>query len=1201
MIRVLGPKWLVLLLFLSKVSSGQDKAYPVLLDDGPIYLEENIVIDNKGKLASDIINGQVYRLIQFNTTPSLSVHEQLTSLGISLDEYIPKNAFVARIPAHLLPEQLIDLGVRSSIELPISMKFLSRIKNEYTLPADNKKGVASVVIKIHSGIDLAVAMAKISTLINVELIVSHSNLIYGTVKNRDFNKLSNNKYVRYIDLAPEPGLPEHDFGRTLHRVNRLQQSSIGRSYDGTGVGICVNDDGYVGPHIDFQGRTEQSDVATDFTGTHGDMVAGILGGAGNLDPTMRGMAPGSFIHVRQYDGTLPNTVTLHQNDQVMIFNSSYGNGCNAGYTALTEQVDNEVFNNPSLIQVFSCGNSGGSDCGYGAGGSFGNITGGHKIGKNVIATANLNESDNLESSSSRGPSADGRLKPDLAANGIGQLSTDPNNVYSPGGGTSAASPGIAGVTALLYQAYRELNGGNNPNSGLIKACMLNTAEDLGNPGPDYSFGWGRVNADKAVTVLEQGNFILDSVIHGDVNTHVLSVPAGVEEIRVMLYWMENAASPSSSVVLINDLDMTVEDPGAAIYLPLVLDPTSNVASLSANAAPGRDSLNNMEQVRIVSGSAGNYMVHVSGFSVPFGSQKYYLTWEFVQDEIIVTYPSGGESLIAGEQDFIRWDAHDVSGDFSIEVSIDNGATYSLLSSTVPGSIRTYQWTVPNGLSERALIRVSRGSLLATSISNFVISETPQNIILDWVCADSLKLSWTAIAGVSEYEVSQLGVEYMDSITRTSVNSAVIHGHVFSEEDWFSVKAILPNGGEGQRANAIQKVPGIFNCALQYNIEVSSIESPMQGTVFDCHDVGNTPVIIKVSNVGLDAVADVPVSFQLNGGAIVSEIIMDSLQPGTDTVFVFTTNANLSAVGMHNLIAWTGHPLDQFFGDDTLAVNTAVDAGSTISGAWMQDFDDFTACGSLNDCGVTICSLGSDWKNENNSTVDDIDWRTDNNGTPSGSTGPDFDHTLGNSLGNYLFTEASGGCSNQVATLLSPCIDLNSVGPSYLSFWFHMSGADMGSLHVDVFDGVQYDLDVWTISGDQGDSWRHTLLDLANYQGQVINIRFRGVTGMDYQSDIALDDIGLESAFNIPVNNLISFQIFPNPVDEKLLVSFAGIDNKEALLTIYDVLGKRVLTEKLSPLTNTHEINSTNFPEGSYVVAITSQQQMLAIEQFIIMH
>ena len=1201
MIRVSELKWLFLLLFLSKTSLGQDKAYSVLLDDGPVYLEEKIIIDNKDKLTSDIINGQVYRLIQFNVIPSTPIHEKLKSLGISLIEYIPQNAFVASIPAHLLPDQLFDLGVRSSIELPHSMKFLSRIKNESTLRMENKKGVASVVIKIHSGIDLAVAIAKISTLINVEYIVSHSSLIYGSVKNRDLNKLSNNKYVRYIDLAPEPGLPEHDFGRTLHRVNRLQQTAMGRNYDGTGVAVCVNDDGYVGPHIDFEGRTEQSDVSADFTGTHGDMVAGILGGAGNLDPTMRGMAPGSFIHVRQYDGVLPNTVSLHQNDQVMIFNSSYGNGCNAGYTALTEQVDNEVFSNPSLIQVFSCGNSGGSDCGFGVGGSFGNITGGHKIGKNVIATANLNESDNLESSSSRGPSADGRLKPDLAANGVGQLSTDPNNSYSPGGGTSAASPGIAGVTALLYQAYRELNGGNNPNSGLIKACMLNTAEDLGNPGPDYSFGWGRVNADKAVTVLEQGDFVLDSIIHGDVNTHVLNVPSGVEEIRVMLYWMENAASPSSSVVLINDLDLTVVDPGAFIHLPLVLNPAPNLATLSANAVPGRDSLNNMEQVRIVSGSGGNYTVNVSGFSVPFGIQKYYLTWEFIKDEITLTYPSGGESLIAGEQDFIRWDSYGVSGDFTIELSIDSGATWSILSSSVPGVIRTYEWTVPNSITERALIRVSRGSLLATSISNFVISDTPQNIVFDWVCADSLKLSWTGIAGVSEYEISQLGVEYMDSIARTSTNSAVIHGHVFSEEDWYSVRAILPNGGEGQRANAIQKVPGIFNCALQYNTEVSSIESPIKGTFFDCHDAGNTPVIIKVSNIGLDAVADIPVSFQLNSGAVVSEIIMDSLQPGSDTVYAFTATADLSVVGIHELTAWTDHSLDQFSSDDTLSVSTSVDVGVTISGAWMQDFDDFATCGSLNDCGVTICSLGANWKNENNSTVDDIDWRTDNNGTPSGSTGPDLDHTLGNSLGNYLFTEASGGCSNRVASLLSPCIDLSIGGSTHLSFWYHMRGSDMGSLHVDVFNGVQYDLDVWTISGDQGNSWRQALFDLTDYQGQLINIRFRGITGLDYQSDIALDDIGMESVFNIPQNNLIAFKIFPNPVDEQLMVSYDGIDNKETLLTMYDVLGKPVFSEKLSPVLNTLVINSANFSEGSYVIAITSKQQTLAVQKFIIMH
>ena len=165
----------------------------------------------------------------------------------------------------------------------------------------------------------------------------------------------------------------------------------------------------------------------------------------------------------------------------------------------------------------------------------------------------------------------------------------------------------------------------------------------------------------------------------------------------------------------------------------------------------------------------------------------------------------------------------------------------------------------------------------------------------------------------------------------------------------------------------------------------------------------------------------------------------------------------------------------------------------------------------------------------------------------------------------------------------------------------MRGSDMGSLHVDVFNGVQYDLDVWTISGDQGNSWRQALFDLTDYQGQLINIRFRGVTGLDYQSDIALDDIGMESVFNIPQNNLIAFKIFPNPVDEQLMVSYDGIDNKETLLTMYDVLGKPVFSEKLSPVLNTLVINSANFSEGSYVIAITSKQQTLAVQKFIIMH
>ena len=180
----------------------------------------------------------------------------------------------------------------------------------------------------------------------------------------------------------------------------------------------------------------------------------------------------------------------------------------------------------------------------------------------------------------------------------------------------AASPGIAGVAAVL-SGVSGIERRFRPEFRTDQGSMLNTAEDLGS-GLDYSFGWGRVNAHKAVSILENGNYLLDSVSPGATNTHTLNVPSGVEEIRIMLYWMEQAGSPSSSVILVNDLDLTVESLGWDAS-SLVLDPTPNVTNLSADAIAGRDSLNNAEQVRISSGS-GSYTIHVDGYSLPFGQK-----------------------------------------------------------------------------------------------------------------------------------------------------------------------------------------------------------------------------------------------------------------------------------------------------------------------------------------------------------------------------------------------------------------------------------------------------------------------------------------------------------------------------------------------------------------------------------------------------
>src|SRR4030095_945077 len=103
----------------------------------------------------------------------------------------------------------------------------------------------------------------------------------------------------------------------------------------------------------------------------------------------------------------------------------------------------------------------------------------------------VDKEDKINGSSSGGPAKDGRLKPEICAVGTDVYSTQPNNTYGFNTGTSMACPGISGNFAMLIHAYRDLNGGSSPLSALIKATLMNTADDLGNAGPDYQYGYGR--------------------------------------------------------------------------------------------------------------------------------------------------------------------------------------------------------------------------------------------------------------------------------------------------------------------------------------------------------------------------------------------------------------------------------------------------------------------------------------------------------------------------------------------------------------------------------------------------------------------------------------------------------------------------------------------------------------------------------------
>jgi hypothetical protein len=173
---------------------------------------------------------------------------------------------------------------------------------------------------------------------------------------------------------------------------------------------------------------------------------------------------------------------------------------------------------------------------------------------------------------------------------------------------------------------------------------------------------------------------------------------------------------------------------------------------------------------------------------------------------------------------------------------------------------------------------------------------------------------------------------------------------------------------------------------------------------------------------------------------------------------------------------------------------------------------------------------NDWVNETNGVGDDIDWRLSVGSTPTNLSGPIGDYT-NNGFGRYLYLEASGECSFQTAELISPCIDLTASPSAELQFYYHMYGSDMGELHVDVFDGDAWYLDVMTpISGNQGQEWEEQLVPLDAFAGKIVNVRFRGITGPSFNSDLAIDGVSIyqppvanfDYAYDSPNNLTINF-------------------------------------------------------------------------------
>lgn len=363
---------------------------------------------------TDAWQGRVFRLLQFIKIPTPAQHAALRKLGVVLYDYLPVNAYTTSLPVTLRHEALAGLGLRSVLPVAGHWKLAGPLAAG-EIPAHAQRGgnTLELTVNYYPALTTAQATAALAgTEFRVVATDEFAHQLRVVAVESAVERLAGLPWVSAVEAAPAPGVPENYRGRTDHRANVLAADyGAGRHYDGRGVTVGHGDDGIIGPHIDYQGRIDISTAGAN-GGNHGDHVAGIIMGAGNLDPRVRGQAVGAFNFYQTYPNNWTQAPTNYANAsrKVRVTNSSYGDGNNAGYTANTRTVDQQMRQLPYLMHVFSAGNSGTSNYNYGAGAGWGNITGSHKMGKNVLTIGNVDYRDVLEASSSRGPASDGRIK-----------------------------------------------------------------------------------------------------------------------------------------------------------------------------------------------------------------------------------------------------------------------------------------------------------------------------------------------------------------------------------------------------------------------------------------------------------------------------------------------------------------------------------------------------------------------------------------------------------------------------------------------------------------------------------------------------------------------------------------------------------------------------------------------------------------------
>ena len=608
-------------------------------------------------------------------------------------------------------------------------------------------------------------------------------LALAAVNSYDTNASTLDSIYWELQWITSDSIPQYHATTNLTSAQTISSDRVragggaGLNLDGSGIRLGEWDGGAtLTTHPEYAGRVVAGDGVTqvNFHATH---VAGTMIAQG-LDASAIGMAPAANITFYSFNNDVAEMAN-EANNGIILSNHSYGFirgwtfgnfGAGQGfywfgspgisqtedfrfgfYSTPARQWDLIANSAPFYLIVKSAGNdrgegppsgaqhfvipAGGSDFvssttprGDDGGNNGFDCIGDKGVAKNVLTVGAVNDipggyngpgSVVMSSFSSFGPTDDGRIKPDIVANGVGLRSTwDGSNSSGCNGqqycsisGTSMSCPSVTGSCALLQQHYSNTHSNQLMRAATLKGLIIHTADEAGTSvGPDYRFGWGLMNTEKAAAAIteDQSN---DEVIqeltlnnNGSFSFDFNYDGTGSPFIKATIVWNDPAGNPPPAALdpvtpmLVNDLDLRITRlSDNTSFLPWAL----NVANPAAAATTSDNSVDNVEQVFIGSPQAGNYRVTVNHKGViQGGSQRY---------SLIVTGFDGISSMEA-DQFGVGVSAmvypHPVTAESVLEVKVPNGAVgYSVQILDFMGR-ELQEQTLANGVN-RVLISASQ--------------------------------------------------------------------------------------------------------------------------------------------------------------------------------------------------------------------------------------------------------------------------------------------------------------------------------------------------------------------------------------------------------------------------------------------------------------------------------------------------------------